>query len=261
MSTAAGSVPTLAEALKRYLAEVTPAKAKTSQKERYMAAALAKKPIAAMPLDRITSSHISELLRELEQSGLSGTRIRLYLALLSHVYTVAARDWHYGGLQNPVKLARRPKPAPGRQRRLKPGERERLLKACDAWLRPVVEFALETAMRQGEIATLRWEHIDLGRRVAHLPLTKNGLARDVPLSARAMGIIRALPERADGLIFGAGDYSHAFAAACRRAGITDLRFHDLRHEATSRLFERGLSLPVRRHVKIPPRMSSETPPS
>jgi hypothetical protein len=81
VSTATGSVPTLAEALERYLTEVTPAKARNSQKERYMATALARKPVAAMPLDRITSSHISELIFELEQSGLSGTRIRLYLAL------------------------------------------------------------------------------------------------------------------------------------------------------------------------------------
>ncbi len=96
-------------------------------------------------------------------------------------------------------------------------------------------------MRRSEIRGLRWEHVDLVRRTAYLPVTKTE-PRTVPLSPRALEILRGLPRRIDGLVFPACDIAHQFAAACERAGIENLHFHDLRHEATSRLFERGLGI-------------------
>ncbi len=231
----------LAEALDRYVAEVSVRK-RWGEKERYIANALKRHPLKDRALAYIRGADIAKLIAELEGEGLGPNRIRLYLALLSHLFTVARIEWGMEGLHNPMKGVRRPKPAPGRERRLKPGEEQRLLEACDVRLSKVVEFALETAMRQGEIAALRWQYVDLARRVAHLPLTKNGLARDVPLSTRAVEILQSLPRRLDGFVFGPAGYSHAFAQACRKAGIEDLHFHDLRHEATSRLFERGLGI-------------------
>ncbi|MBU2848119.1 MAG: tyrosine-type recombinase/integrase [Acidiferrobacter sp.] len=85
--------------------------------------------------------------------------------------------------------------------------------------------------------------MDLKKRTAHLPKTKNGEARTVPLSSRAVATLEALPRNLDGRAFGVTyeGIHQSYVRACRRAGITGLTFHDLRHEATSRLFEKGLT--------------------
>jgi integrase len=163
-------------------------------------------------------------------------------------------------VENPVASIRRPPPSKARERRLDADEEVRLLKALDdhsgeseredgkryrhgtrnPWIKPVVLLALETAMRRGELLSLQWENVDLARRVAHLPKTKNGDARNVPLSSRAVAVLQALPRSIDGRVFPVEDYMirEAWKQACKRAGIEDLRFHDLRHEATSRLAEK-----------------------
>jgi integrase len=107
----------------------------------------------------------------------------------------------------------------------------------------MIILAIETGMRRGEILSLRWEHIDLDRRVAHLPMTKNGGSRDVPLSTRAAAMLVKLGASDRGPVFDVT--AHAFEQAWRRlrhrAGLHDLRFHDMRHEAISRLFEKGFN--------------------
>src|SRR4029453_16648401 len=104
-----------------------------------------------------------------------------------------------GGLwlpRNPVKWVRRPQVPRGRTRRLKAGEEARLLAACDSGrtplMKPLIILAIETAMRRGEMLDLRWQHIDLVPFVAHLPLTKNGDSRDIPLSRHALAILTGL---------------------------------------------------------------------
>jgi integrase len=94
-------------------------------------------------------------------------------------------------------------------------------------------------MRQGEILSLEWKNVDLERRVARLPITKNGDGRDVPLSPKAVAILRSIPRSLDGRVFPitVGALQTAWKFAVKRAGINDLHFHDLRHEATSRLAE------------------------
>ncbi|MDR8976064.1 site-specific integrase [Burkholderia multivorans] len=105
----------------------------------------------------------------------------------------------------------------------------------------MIVLALETAMRQGELLKLRWENIDLRTRIAHLPITKNGSKRDVPLSLRAVDALTRLGVQADGQVFEytSDGFKSAWRALVRRVGIQDLHFHDLRHEAVSRLFELG----------------------
>jgi integrase len=130
---------------------------------------------------------------------------------------------------------------------LQAGEEERLLTACGQagtpWLKPMVQLALETGMRQGELLALTWDHIELGRRVARLLDTKNGEARDVPLSSAAVTVLRDLTHCLDGRVFplNKDQVAHFFTRAAAQAELVDLRFHDLRHEATSRLFELGLN--------------------
>ncbi|SPX19283.1 shufflon-specific DNA recombinase [Escherichia coli] len=96
-------------------------------------------------------------------------------------------------------------------------------------------------MRQGEILALRWEHIDLRHGVAHLPETKNGHSRDVPLSRRARNFLQMMPVNLHGNVFDytASGFKNAWRIATQRLRIEDLHFHDLRHEAISRFFELG----------------------
>lgn len=168
---------------------------------------------------------------------------------LSHRFEVAVKDWGIGLPANPAKMVRRPQVARGRERRLLPGEESRLLAACTRsrarMLPSVVRFAIETGMRMGEILSLTWRNLDLAQRFATLPGTKTGDARQVPLSTAAVAAISALPRHiSDGRVFWtwrrADSLENAWRRAVKSAGIEDLRFHDLRHEAVSRLFELGL---------------------
>ncbi len=146
---------------------------------------------------------------------------------------------------NPVLGVRKPGNSKGRERRLSPQERTALLEECgksqNRWLRPAVELALETAMRQGELLALRWEHVDLRAGVAVLPMTKNGESRAVPLTKTAIATLKALPRSLKGVVLPTDRMTlhKAYARACARAGCEDLTFHDLRHEALSTLAELG----------------------
>jgi len=124
-------------------------------------------------------------------------------------------------------------------------EEQRLMEALEdcrnPWVKPAVILALETAMRRGELLSLRWEHVNLDTCVAHLPDTKNGEARDVPLSSRAIAALTALPRAMSGDVLPttAEGLKNAFERARKRAKMEHFNFHDLRHEAISRLFEAG----------------------
>lgn len=85
--------------------------------------------------------------------------------------------------------------------------------------------------------SLQWTNVDLWRRIAHLPLTKNGRPRTVPLSKRAIEVLEALPRSIDGRVFPIARWTveQVFSGACVRAGLDDFRFHDLRHTATTRM--------------------------
>lgn len=140
-----------------------------------------------------------------------------------------------------------PAAARARDRRLVGDEATRLLEACNTsscpWLAPITILAVETAMRQGELLALTWDTIDLTRRVARLLDTKNGERRDVPLSIAAIAVLTALPRAIDGRVFpiSQDNLEGYWRRATKAAEIADLRFHDLRHEAASRLFEKGLN--------------------
>ncbi|EQD28257.1 phage integrase family protein [mine drainage metagenome] len=123
------------------------------------------------------------------------------------------------------------------------GEMEELLKVMPASLYPIVIFAIETGMRRGEIAQMKWDHVDLKKRVLLVPETKSGEPRRIPLSTEAIRILSLQIRRLDGKVWDLIDSSitSAFKSACKVAGIDDLNFHDLRHEATSRFFEKGLN--------------------
>lgn len=168
------------------------------------------------------------------------------LNVLSQVY----KRWslaHDQIINNPVIEGVRPSAPEGRDRRLMEGEEWRLLNACRkssrTWLRPAVVIALETCMRQGELAGLTWDRVKLGGPHPHadLPKTKNDRPRRVPLSRRAIIALKMLGPQKIGSVVpvktGRG-IAHAFQDAANEEAFPDLRWHDLRHEAISRLFER-----------------------
>ncbi|WP_411268998.1 tyrosine-type recombinase/integrase [Escherichia coli] len=159
------------------------------------------------------------------------------------MYNIARVEW--GTCRdNPVELVRKPRVSPGRERRLTSSEERRLsryFRERNMSLYVAFHLALETAMRQGEILSLRWEHIDLRHGVAHLPETKNGHSRDVPLSRRARNFLQMLPVALHGGVFSytSSGFKSAWRIATQTLRIEDLHFHDLRHEAISRFFELG----------------------
>lgn len=107
---------------------------------------------------------------------------------------------------------------------------------------PIIAFAVETGMRRGEILAIRWEHIDEAEYCLLIPETKNGRSRTIPLSPKALKILRAQTSKEDRVFpISANALQLAWQRIRSRAGSDDLHFHDLHHEALSRLFEKGLT--------------------
>lgn len=250
----------LTAALDRYLGEVSPTKKASTEATDIRRAKVLKKYLGKYSLTALTPERIGQFRDQRTKEGKSASSVRLELALLSHLYTTAIREWRLGLIGNPVSMVRKPSPAPGRNRRLKPSEEKRLLKACDEQSNPmlgwIVRLAIQTGMRQGEIESLTRDQVDLKRRVVKLTETKNGSARTVPLTKEAVKVLREAmgnPVRPiDTLLVFFGHpgrdgqrrphtFQPAWFRALRSAKIKGLRFHDLRHEAVSRLVEAGLN--------------------
>ena len=244
---------TLAELLVRYAAEVTPGK-KSAESEGYRLRAMMRLPMARLSLDRLTVAMVVEW-QDTRKGEVSGDTVVRELNLLSSVINHARREWQLP-MGNPVEAVGRPSQGRGRKRRPSWSELRKLLRALtpqahraegywagarNPWIRPAVVFALRTAMRRGEILAMRWEHVHFRERHVHLPDTKNGTSRDVPLSRKAEQMLKRLPAMGDtGPVFPvtADALKKAFVRALERAGVEDLRFHDFRHDATTRLAER-----------------------
>lgn len=175
---------------------------------------------------------------------LATSTVRLEMSLLSNFFDIGRIEWGICD-SNPVANVRKPKPPPGRDRRLTPREERQIVRYAHQHvnkdLYSIVVLALETAMRQGEILKLQWEHINLKSRVAHLPETKNGTKRDVPLSIAARDALVRMGVQSKGRVFGytSEGLKSTWRFMLLKLGIENLHFHDLRHEATSRLFELG----------------------
>lgn len=181
---------------------------------------------------------------------ISSSTVKKELDLLSKVLDVAQKEFSINLPQgNSTKNIRKPKQGKGRDRRLDSDEWAALMAECrksqNPYLYNAVELSVETAMRQGELLQLEWKNIHLERRVALLLDTdkiKNGEARAVPLTSRAIEILKSLPRQIkDRRLFPVQKMTlyQAFIRACKRAGIEDFTWHDIRHEAISRLAERG----------------------
>ena len=236
---------TLWDILVRYAQEITPQKKGREQESRRINRLL-RDPIADFKLSRLNSAAIATFRDRRVIDGLRATQIDM--GIIRNSIKIASQEWGVTMPKNPVDGVRVPNGIKQRDRRLLPGEYEALQQAAlqckNPFIWQIVKFAIETGMRRSEILSLHWRNVDLEVRVVTLPDTKNGMSRDVPLSARALGILTLLIKD-KGKVFPVTDYSirHGWDRLVKRAGIKDLRFHDLRREATSRFFEKGLSVP------------------
>lgn len=243
---ATGDLKTLGDLIKRYIEEVLPAK-RSEYVERYLIGAVLRDPICGNPIATI-SPRVFGRWRDKRLGEVGPAVVARQLTILRHVFEVARKEWALPVQQNPVALISKPPLPPARDRRLGPNELGALVTGCRTCLNqlvsPAVHFAIATAMRQGEILSARWEHLDLANRVLLIPLTKNGKPRRIPLSSEAIAIIEGLPRLESERIFPMSTQALklAWRRLVKRAGIINLHFHDLRHEAISRFFERGLSI-------------------
>lgn len=211
-----------------------------------------------LSLVRCGSAEIARMRDRWKNAGLAKATFNRRLSILSSVFRVAAKEWGMPGLINPVAEVEKPQVRDERDRRVSDAEQQEIGKASESPLLPhFLVLAVETAMRRGELCRLRWEDIDLKSRVAHLStkVTKNGYARDVPLSSRAIATLKSLQRSADGRVFEMRPDSvtqafdravkrarESYEKTCKESGgkldltiLKNLRLHDLRHEATSRL--------------------------
>ncbi len=257
---------TLKDGLERYAREITQSK-KGAAQELVRLKKWQTGPLGSRRLSSIKGKDLAAFRDERRAEGRAENTIRLSLALLSHFYETARKEWGMESLVNPAKNIKLPGGSKQRDRRLHGDELEYLTNAAAKGAQPIsksiIELAIYTAMRQGEILGLKWEHIDFGKKVAFLPTTKNGDARRVPLSSKAIAVLNSIARPIEGgrifsisqdrlirtfkraCVVGRGQYLADQLSAAQPATVDfleDLRFHDLRHEATTRLFELKLDM-------------------
>lgn len=254
---------TLRAGFDRYLAEVSPTK-KSPKQDASLVRQWLQTDYADWPLPKIKAAHVAAQRDVWLRTRQPATVVRR-LAILSHLYNVATVEWEQE-TENPVSKIRKPKVRNARDRRIYCDIRLRDQPASEIdWiiratrskaLKASVVIAVETAMRRGEIAKLQARDVDLVKRTALARDTKNGDSRLVPLSPAAMDVLReVMPGRRDGqavpgasaaltrsfsrAVAGARKQYERICAAHRTAPnpkyFRDLRFHDLRHEAISRM--------------------------
>lgn len=252
---------TLEVALDRYLKDVSVTKSIFTQrgetsKSKQLKVELGKYSLAAITPDLVAGYRDKRL-----EAGKKPNTVRLELALLGHLFTVAMQEWGIGLAYNPVANIRKPSPGEGRDRRLASAEETKLIEAVSNHSNPmlgwIVRAALATGMRSNEIVTLRRAQVDLNRRVIRLTKTKNGSERTVPMTLEAKAIFEEAlanpirPIDCDLIFFGEPgkdmktrkpyQFNKAFGIIKKEIGLAEFHFHDLRHEAVSRLVEAGLS--------------------
>lgn len=240
---------TVADALDRYQREILPLK--RSQKPECSRIRTLNEKLGSYSLSNLTSTVLAKY-REDRLSTVKAQTVIHELALLRRVLKIATAEWGVGlpaGL--PMFSVQFPKRPPGRDRRLSQQELDILVAALPAPHNRLSLFAIETAMRRGELAGMQWSHVDFQSSVLTVPITKTGRPRRIGLSLKAKAILKEQlgaslinPEAPGTLVWNLqpDSMTQALSRACVKVGIQDFRFHDLRHEATSRMVEKGLTI-------------------
>ena len=228
---------TLASLIHRYLKEVTPLK-KGWHMESIRLKRLLRQNISNKTIRQLKTNDFVVYKNERIQDGTIACRSDLIL--LHHIYNVAIKQWSYAINNNPLSNVPKPKPSPSRERRLSDNELHYILneKFKNPHMKNIINLAIETGMRRGEILAIKSQN--LMENYIWLPDSKNGNPRKIPLSNKAKAILKesTLP-----FPISANAVRLNWNRMIQRSGIQDLHFHDLRHEAISRFFEKGLSVP------------------
>ena len=237
---------TLGELLLKYAEEVSPTH-KGCVPETCRLKSIARRWIGELDIRCLTKQHFIQN-RDDRIKVVKGGSVGSELALIKRVLDTAIKKWGYGIPYNPIKDVEFPKGSNARTRRLVLDERERLLTVASSqrniYIASIIEFAIETGMRRSEVLKLRWCDVDLENGFASLFDTKNGEDRRVPLTRRCVEVLKTVPQTHEQVFpISATCLRLAWNRARSKAGINDLRFHDLRHEAVSRFFEMGMSVP------------------
>ena len=237
---------TLDDLMTKYKNEITPKKRGYEVEDRRLRRLLKEKEIMKVPLERLLPPILASFRDRRLKDGVRACQYDL--VLIRHAWNIALIEWGWNIGDNPTQKIRLPKNNPPRERRFKPGEYERLRKASSEtkvwYLWPIIDFAIETGMRRSEILNMKWEHLGLDKKRVLLPMTKNGSSRWVPLSDKAIKILNNVPRSTDH-VFHVTDVAlrQSWERLRNRANLIDFTFHDLRHEAISRMFEKGLNVP------------------
>lgn len=246
---------TIGELIDRYILEVTPLKRSAKSDRQRML--FLKKHFGHFIVSQLQSKHIAAYRDKRLAEGKQGSTVIKEIGSLSHLIDISIKDWSIPLVNNVATLVRKPKLAKGRDRRLVYNEEIILLQAAknskSLLLAPIIILALETGMRLGELLSLDWNNIDLNKQTALLPLTKNGETRRVPLSKKGIETLKNIPRKInDSRVFWiwarADSFENAWRRMLKQTDIKDLRFHDLRHEACSRFFERGFNIMETAHI-------------
>ena len=242
---------TVDELIKRYQKEIVPQHKGASSdvsRSRTIRRLLGKVNLADLT-PAVLASYRDQRLKVILPSSL-----KRELTILSSAINTAIIDWGIPIHSNPVSLTRIPKFDDRRDRRLKDGEEERLLTVADSECQRIIIIAIETAMRRGEILRVRKSHIDFGKCILVIPETKTGKPRTIPLSTRAVKVLReqiklssdskVVQIERDPVLFQihVATFRDKWVKIRNAARCDDLRFHDLRRECTSRLFSRGFGI-------------------
>lgn len=256
------SIKTFGELLDTYLEKITPAK-KGAPQERDLISLLRSsevtRPLCQKPVGEVRQVDVANIRDRWLASGLKPATVRNRLALISSAFEIGRKEFSLP-IENPVRLIRKPRASNERSRVFMDGEVDRIIAATRSDDLPaILTLAVETGMRRGEICALQWERIDLDARMLELRTTKSGAPRIVPLSPVARAVLRDMPRRPDGRVFGLKPKcaSGAFAFAVKRARklyedeqcanglpiddkyLRNLRLHDARHSALSALSNSG----------------------
>ena len=247
------------ELLDDYLRKITSQKSENTQDREIQIGRQLRRIFGEFVVTDITPRLVAEY-RDERLKGVGASTVRLELAMLSHIFRIARREWSIQ-VDNPVSDIKRPPAPEGRLRFLSQNEAERLLTAAresrTVTLYPYLLLMLHSAMRPSEAAGIRCSQVDLDRRIIVLPHTKPGPSRSVPLTQAVIDVLRAVMDGRDPddyvfLPFSELSYRletvpsryfrKSFRNACSRAGIDDFRLHDLRHTAASYLLMGGVDL-------------------
>lgn len=244
-------VPTLAELAPRYIEHVRGYQRAPDITERYLRLHILPR-FGKTHLDQFDQAEIVDWLNGKVKAGYAQATANRWQVIMSHMFRLAG-DWGVPGAErNPLKGARLKDPNNMKERFLSSEEIARLRAAVEEspnpMLAPIVTLLLLTGCRKRELLDARWDQFDLERKTWRIPMSKSGKARHVPLSDEALKVLEALPRLCEWVVPNVKTLKphtaiyNAWDSARRKAGLADVRVHDLRHTLASHLAMSGHSL-------------------